>query len=96
MNLVYINLIEPLHTPLYSKEQISSWPINKQKKYAMQILRICRQDKRNKQFIPNKCPYCSDIGFIRIVGHHDDYTQPLRVCFMCSKCHTREHWPEIK
>lgn len=93
MKLIYVTLFEPRNTPLFSSKQIATWPLQKQKEYAKKILSLCRNQKFNHHLIPKICPYCPNVGFIRIVGHHDDYTKPLRVCFMCFNCHVKQHWP---
>lgn len=39
---------------------------------------------------PEKCPKCGRED-LTIHGHHHDYSQPLDVEWMCSRCHGKEH-----
>lgn len=39
---------------------------------------------------PKKCSCCGKKGK-RIVGHHTDYSKPLKVVWLCDSCHRREH-----
>jgi ribosomal protein S27AE len=41
-------------------------------------------------FKPSTCPKCGATG-VRIHGHHEDYSRPLVVEWMCARCHYAEH-----
>ena len=40
---------------------------------------------------PMECSKCENIGGIQ--AHHEDYTRPLDVDWLCTTCHTERHWP---
>jgi hypothetical protein len=46
---------------------------------------------------PSVCPDCGtdpgvdELGRSRIEAHHDDYTAPLSVDWLCRSCHLAEH-----
>lgn len=41
-------------------------------------------------FKPTECSICHDMD-CQIEGHHDDYSQPLEVRWVCSSCHSGIH-----
>ena len=40
---------------------------------------------------PLNCSNCTLPGYSRIFAHHDNYSQPMRVRFLCSNCHISWH-----
>ena len=42
-----------------------------------------------KLFTTSVCSFCSSTN--KIEGHHDDYTKPLEVRWLCEKCHKEWH-----
>ena len=44
---------------------------------------------RKKLIKPNNCSVCNSTE--KIEGHHDDYTKPLCVRWLCEKCHKEWH-----
>lgn len=43
---------------------------------------------------PKRCEVCRHPRRDDIVGHHDDYSQPLKVRWLCSQCHSDAHKAE--
>ena len=56
--------------------------------YAAHV--ITRNAARDGTLIkPNNCSVCGSTE--KIEGHHDDYSKPLEVRWLCSKCHKEWH-----
>ena len=43
--------------------------------------------KSGKLVAPSNCSVCNSIGYIH--GHHDDYTKPHSVRWLCARCHMK-------
>jgi hypothetical protein len=50
---------------------------------------------RDGKIIKGPCAICGATKNVH--GHHKDYTQPLKVVWLCAKCHHRMHavFPEL-
>lgn len=46
--------------------------------------------KMGKIVKPDCCEMC--LKKIRVEGHHEDYSKPLDVKWVCKRCHTDIHW----
>lgn len=51
---------------------------------------VNRAVHRGELVRPECCQSCGERAS-RIHGHHDDYSQPLAVVWLCSVCHTKVH-----
>lgn len=70
------------------KRQLHSrlWNIRYPQRYkAHNALNNAVRDGRIKK--PNQCEVCGKEG--KIHGHHEDYTQPLVVIWLCPECHAQ-------
>lgn len=60
---------------------------NKQKTRARVILQ--RAVASGKVTVPKKCSACSRV--LSLQGHHENYTKPLSVVWLCEPCHKKIH-----
>ena len=48
--------------------------------------------RRGDETREGKCAECGKAGPVGvIVAHHDDYAKPMKVRYLCRKCHKRHH-----
>jgi hypothetical protein len=45
--------------------------------------------RRGKIVRPDRCEDCNELA--DVVGHHEDYSKPLDVNFLCRPCHRKRH-----
>lgn len=65
----------------------SAWTERNQHKRAAQL--IVQKAIRAKKLSPKPCERC---GFaLGVHGHHEDYSKPLDVIWLCKKCHGQRH-----
>lgn len=43
---------------------------------------------------PEMCGDCGIVG-VEIVAHHEDYTQPFAIDWLCNSCHVHRHMEKI-
>lgn len=60
---------------------------NPAKRYAHS--KLSRAVKSGAIVKPKICQVC--LNELRLVGHHEDYSKPLDVIWMCDPCHKRYH-----
>ncbi|MFA5379229.1 MAG: hypothetical protein WC455_25965 [Dehalococcoidia bacterium] len=46
-------------------------------------------EKDGVLIVPEQCPKCGKPA--KLEGHHPDYAKPLKVVFLCRKCHSALH-----
>lgn len=69
-----------------SQEHKKKWADKNKNKIAAQ--KLARSHFKNKQK-PTNCEDCNCEG--RLQMHHEDYSRPLDVNFLCTKCHAIRH-----
>ena len=62
---------------------------NRNKRYAQGV--AGRALKSGDLVKPDKCEWCS-LKTDKLAKHHPNYTEPLRVIWLCTKCHGKAHW----
>lgn len=70
-----------------SRSAKAKWVRDNALKRAAHVL-LSNSIRDGKVVKPSKCE-CGKEG--KIHGHHDDYTQPLAVRWLCAKCHAEVH-----
>lgn len=53
---------------------------------------ILNQAVRDGKLIRQPCVKCQNE---KSEGHHEDYSKPLEVIWVCQRCHRKEHHPDI-
>lgn len=61
---------------------------NPEKAYAKGV--IANLITAGKIVRPDRCPACGEIKF-KIHAHHDDYSKPREIRWLCSRCHKNYH-----
>lgn len=76
--------------PKTNFEAKKNWEIrNKHKKVAQQQAR--RAFISGKILSTGLCEDCGVTG-VKLQMHHEDYSKPLDVNFLCTSCHGKRHW----
>lgn len=58
---------------------------------------VSRAVKNGSLVKPDYCEECLHFTPSRYLhGHHDDYSKPLEVRWLCTSCHTDVHYPHRK
>ena len=78
----------------YAMGRHKAYPKDPEKATARQILN--RAVRRGEIVKPAVCSQCNRGGdYSRIEAHHDDYSRPLDVVWLCAVCHRRKHNQEV-
>lgn len=72
-----------------AKKSRRKWAANNQDKRAAHVI-LGNAVQSGKIIKPDNCSSCGKDG-CRIHGHHEDYTKPLDVIWLCAGCHVKAH-----
>lgn len=53
---------------------------------------LWREIRRNPSFRPSECSQCHKL--CKPQAHHEDYSKPFEIIWLCSVCHTKLHRPD--
>lgn len=70
------------------KKHKRKWTIKNREKVKAEN-KVHRAIKAGRLIKPEKCENCGIIT--KLEAHHPDYSQPLKVQFLCMNCHKAEH-----
>lgn len=59
------------------------------KKLVSKVAHIVYRAKKRGLLIKEPCEVC---GYNVVEAHHDDYSKPLSVRWLCTGCHSKLHW----
>lgn len=79
----------PWPIDLITRDEYKALDESSKKKQAIRLVRIAMS--RLGLRAPKQCSNCDLPGYKRVSGHHDDYSQPMRVRFICHACHISLH-----
>jgi len=75
-----------------SKKSKEDWCIRNAHKRSAQIIAY-RAKKSGKILAKSACEDC-DKPSGKLQMHHEDYSKPLDVVFLCTECHGKRHWKD--
>jgi ribosomal protein L44E len=86
-------------SPEKHRDALKAWrrrnptgPLTGESKLRADARRDANKAIRSGQLVRQPCESCGTSN--RVQAHHDDYSKPLDVRWMCSECHARHHREE--
>ncbi len=80
----YYNPLDPNRPPVPKIRVRSAKPVESRARD-----RFSNEMKKGCIKKPTKCSQCGDVA--KLHGHHEDYTKPLEVIWLCIPCHRQKH-----
>ena len=74
--------------PIRMKEIVDKYRAKNVYKYKTQMI-LCQKVRSGKIVKPKNCEKCGEIK--KLHGHHEDYSKPLDVIWLCPVCHKKTH-----